>query len=75
MSAQQEAEKLTATWLNNLSIAVAVAGVVAPASRAHELLVAHEAGAIYVFSMLLWLGAAYGVHLFGRGWLHRRYEE
>ncbi|MEL6064891.1 MULTISPECIES: hypothetical protein [unclassified Methylobacterium] len=75
MSASQEAEKLTGTWINNLSIAVIVAGVVAPASRAREVLVAHEAGAPYVASILLWLAAGYGVHLFGRSWLLRRYRE
>ncbi len=32
MSARQEATKLTATWLNNLSTATVVAGVIAPIS-------------------------------------------
>jgi hypothetical protein len=75
MSAQQEAEKLTATWLNNLSIAVAVAGFVTPAYRAREALVQHEASAIYLGSIVLWLAAAFGVHLVGCAWLLRRYTE
>ena len=75
MSAGNETEKLTATWLNTLSAAVVVAGVIAPLTALKEPLEKGEVGFTYIGSSLLWFVAGYVTHVFGRIWLERRYKE
>ncbi|XYD07769.1 hypothetical protein R1A27_22190 [Methylobacterium sp. NMS12] len=75
MSAAQEAEKLSATWFNNVGVAIVATGFIGPGIKARDALVNHEASALYIFSMLLWLAAGWGVHLYARDRLVRRFGE